>query len=38
MARGYRAAATFTGVMPRDGHHGIFFASWQVASIDLTDG
>jgi hypothetical protein len=23
--------------MDRDGHYGIFFASWQVASIDLTD-
>jgi len=22
----------------RDGHYGIFFASWQVASIDLTAG
>jgi transposase InsO family protein len=22
----------------RDGHYGVFFASWQVASIDLTDG
>ena len=24
--------------LDRDGHYGIFFASWQVASIDLTDG
>jgi hypothetical protein len=24
--------------LDRDGHYGIFFASWQVASIDLTNG
>ena len=24
--------------LDRDGHYGIFFASWQVAAIDLTDG
>src|ERR1700759_764682 len=24
--------------LDRDGHYGIFFASWQVASIDLTHG
>ena len=24
--------------LDRDGRYGIFFASWQVASIDLTDG
>ena len=24
--------------LERDGNYGIFFASWQVASIDLTDG
>jgi hypothetical protein len=24
--------------LDRDGHYGIFFASWQVASIDLTTG
>jgi hypothetical protein len=23
--------------LDRDGHYGIFFANWQVASIDLTD-
>ena len=23
--------------LDRDGHYGIFFASWQVASIDLTN-
>ena len=24
--------------LDRDGHYGIFFASWQVAVIDLTNG
>jgi hypothetical protein len=24
--------------LDRDGNYGIFFASWQVASIDLTNG
>jgi len=24
--------------LDRDGHYGIFFASWQIASIDLTNG
>jgi len=24
--------------LDRDGHYGVFFASWQVASIDLTAG
>jgi hypothetical protein len=24
--------------LDRDGHYGIFFASWQVAAIDLTNG
>ena len=24
-------------LLDRDGHYGIFFASWQVASIDLTN-
>src|SRR5690242_21026024 len=24
--------------LDRDGHYGVFFASWQVASIDLTTG
>jgi transposase InsO family protein len=27
-----------TRPLDRDGHYGIFFASWQVASIDLTNG
>ncbi|MDE2069462.1 MAG: IS481 family transposase [Bradyrhizobium sp.] len=42
--RMWRVPQAFTGErlairpLDRDGHYGIFFASWQVASIDLTNG